>query len=108
MPTITADIMSVQPYQLNSVMVSSVVGAAPSQSLTVSSNDQTTENDSYDLKLSQEARSVTRKYQTEKEELQRNHETKKQKIESEYKQERQKLEQDYEQKRRSIGLSLYA
>ncbi len=71
-------------------------------------DEKETRQSSYDLELSQKARTLQREHTGKQEELKQNHNARRQQIEAEYQQERRQLKQSYEQKKRSMGISLYA
>ncbi|MCP4115319.1 MAG: hypothetical protein GY737_07890 [Desulfobacteraceae bacterium] len=70
--------------------------------------ESSTEESSYNIKLSQKARTLQRDYAGKQEKLEQQHNTRKQELEREYQQERRQLDREYEQKKRSMGISLYA
>ena len=74
----------------------------------VQKDENSTKESSYDLKLSQKARTLQRELAGKQEELKQQHNSRKQELEAEYQQERRQLELHYEQKKRSLGISLYA
>ena len=84
------------------------VQKTPPLTSSVQKNERSTDESSYNLKLSQKARTLQREHAGKQEELKQQHNIRKQKLETEYQQERRQLERDYEQKKRSMGISLYA
>ena len=84
------------------------VQTTPPLTSPVQKDENSTKESSYDLKLSQKARTLQREHAGKQEELRQQHNSKKQELETEYQQERRQLELNYEQKKRSLGISLYA
>jgi Skp family chaperone for outer membrane proteins len=84
------------------------VQTTPPLTSSVQKDEKSTKESSYDLKLSQKARTLQREHTGKQEELKQQHSSRKQKLEAEYQQKSRQLELDYEQKKRSISISLYA
>ncbi|MBI9087985.1 MAG: hypothetical protein JEZ12_02070 [Desulfobacterium sp.] len=71
-------------------------------------DEKETQQSSYDLELSQKARTLQREHVGKQEVLKQKHDARKQQLETEYQQERLRLERSYVQKKRSMGINLYA
>ncbi len=102
MPTVTSGMEASQQQQYGRAQTTPLLTSA------VQKNEKSTEESSYDLKLSQKARALQAEHAGKQEELEQQHNTRKQKIEREYQQERRQLERNYELKKRAMGISLYA